>query len=132
MFQTQEWADKFKNSLNNNPNYRESIETWEGAIILLFLAEKIRINEDVRVYMDIYHGEVRGVRFLEKGEEIEHEFVFKAKESVWDDLVQERVIPSKLLMTGKFKIEGDMKIINRSMRPAGYIMKYIKRLLKDW
>jgi putative sterol carrier protein len=132
MFGTQIWADNFKNSLANNPNYIKSIEKWDGTIVLLFIAENNRLKEDVRLYLDIHPGEIRGARFLEEGEEVDNEFTFVANETAWDLLIQDKVKPTKLLMTGKFKIKGNVGKINRHISAAGYIIKYIRRYLKDW
>ncbi|MBD3350306.1 MAG: hypothetical protein GF364_02360 [Candidatus Lokiarchaeota archaeon] len=129
---TQEWADAFKDCLNNNPNYKKSAETWEGALILIFKAEDVRLKEDVRLWMDLYHGECRAARFLEPGEEIEHEFEISAKETFWHDLINDKEDPSRAMMSGKIKLKGNMTKLMRYPKAAAYIIKYMKRLLSDW
>lgn len=129
---TQEWADAFQGFLNKNPNYKKSAETWEGALILIFKSEKVRIQEDVRLYLDLWHGECRGARFLKSGEEVEHEYEIIAKETFWHDLVTGKADPSKALMSGKIQMKGNTTKLMRYPLAAAYIIKYLTRLLQDW
>ncbi|MHA1340421.1 MAG: SCP2 sterol-binding domain-containing protein [Promethearchaeota archaeon] len=129
---TQEWADAFKNYLNKNPNYKKSASTWEGALILVFKAENIKLTEDVRLYLDLYHGECREARFLKPGEEIEHEYEIISTESYWNALAKGKADPSKALMSGKIKIKGNINKLMRYPKAAAYILKYMRRLLEDW
>ncbi|MHA1370725.1 MAG: SCP2 sterol-binding domain-containing protein [Promethearchaeota archaeon] len=131
-FNTQEWADEFKKCLNNNPNYKKSASTWEGALVLEFKSEGIMIKDDVRLWLDLWYGECRNARFLSKNEEKKHRYLISAKESTWNDLVTGKLEPTKAMMTGLFKISGNVGKIMRYPRAAGYIIKYLKRLLVDW
>jgi putative sterol carrier protein len=92
---TQEWADAFQSFLNKNPNYKKSAETWEGALILIFKAENVRLQEDVRLYLDLWHGECRSARFLKNGEEIAHEYEIIAKEQTKNSISIEKMNLSK-------------------------------------
>lgn len=131
-FKTQEWADEFASCLNHNPNYKKSAETWEGALILGFKAENVRLEDDVHLYLDLWHGECRDARFLNEGEEVEHEYSISAKETTWYALVSDELKPQTALMSGKFKVKGNMAKLMRFPKAAAYIIKYMRRLLKDW
>ena len=131
-FNTQEWADAFKNFLNKNPNYKKSAETWEGALILEFKAENVKMKENARLYLDLYHGECRSAKFLNPNEDIEHEFEISAPETYWNDLAKGKVDPSKALMSGKIKIKGNISKLMKYPKAAAYILKYLKRLLENW
>lgn len=128
-FATQEFADLFKNSLNSNPNYKKSAAKWEGELILIFKAENKHLKEDVRLWLDLYHGECRAARFLLNDEQAPHEFTISAKESAWNDLIRGKIDGNKALLTGKFKIRGNLSKLMRYPRAAGYIIKYLKRHL---
>ena len=131
-FLTQEWADELAACLNRNPNYKKSAKTWEGALILEFKAENARLEKDAYLLLDLWHGECRGARFLDEGEEAEHEFTISAKETDWHDLVTGKQDPSKALMTGKYKVKGNLGKLMRFPKAAAYVLKYLKRLLEDW
>ncbi|MHA1683551.1 MAG: SCP2 sterol-binding domain-containing protein [Promethearchaeota archaeon] len=131
-FQTMEWADEFKACLNRNPNYKKSAETWEGALVLEFKAESIRLRDDVRLWLDLHHGRCRNALFLKPGEDRDHEYMISSKESTWYLLVSGELEPSRALMTGKFKVTGNIGKLMKYPRAAGYIIKYLKRLLAGW
>lgn len=131
-FQTQEWANAFMDSLNKNPNYKDSAKTWEGALVLIFTAEKVHLQEDVRLWLDLWHGECRSAKFMTKNDTIEYKYTITAKESIWNDLITDKLDGSKALMSGKFKISGNAAMLMRYPKAAAYIIKYLKRLLTSW
>ncbi|MEX2683332.1 MAG: SCP2 sterol-binding domain-containing protein [Candidatus Sigynarchaeota archaeon] len=131
-FETQAWADEFAKCLNNNPNYEKSAKTWEGALVLVFKAEGKKITKDVKLWLDLWHGKCRSAKFLKDGDDTPHEFAITAPESAWHGLVTGEIDPTRAMMTGRFKIEGAMNKLMRYPLAAGYILKYLKRLLKDW
>lgn len=118
--------------LNGNPNYAKSAATWEGALVLEFLAGGEILTTDVRLWLDLHHGTCRDARFLQDGEDIPHEFVISAPEAAWRGVLSGTVDPTRALMGGKFKISGNVGKLMRFPLAAGYIIKYLKRLLPDW
>jgi putative sterol carrier protein len=131
-FGTQEWAYQLKTSLNKNPNYKDSAKTWEGALVLEFLAEGKKLHNDAWVWLDLWHGECRIAKFLTKRDEEPAPFFITAKESVWHGLGTGAINPQTALGAGKFKIQGEMAKLMRFPKAAAYILKYLNRLLKNW
>ncbi|GAB4308901.1 MAG: SCP2 sterol-binding domain-containing protein [Promethearchaeota archaeon] len=131
-FLTQEWADAFAAALNGNPNYAKSAEKWEGDIVIEFTPDGHELEVPARFWADIWHGKVRAARFLEPGEQLAAKFSISSSEGAWRDLVNGKLDPNQALMTGKFKIGGDVGQLMRFTLAAAYILKYLRRLLKDW
>ncbi|HME51866.1 MAG TPA: SCP2 sterol-binding domain-containing protein [Candidatus Lokiarchaeia archaeon] len=131
-FQTQEWADEYARCLNDNPNYEKSAKTWEGPLVLEFTAESIKLETTVRLWLDLWHGKCREARFLQDDEEALIEYTISAPESMWAALVKDELDPTKALMSGKFKIKGNMSKLMRFPLAAGYLIKYLKRMLPEW
>ena len=131
-FLKQEWADEYARCLNNNPNYKKSAKTWEGALVLEFAAESIKLETTARLWLDLWHGKCREARFLQDGEEAPIEYTISAPESTWAALVRGDLDPSRAMMSGKFKISGNTSKLMRFPLAAAYIIKYMKRLLADW
>ncbi len=131
-FETQAWADEFGSLLNKNPNYEKSAKTWEGPLLLVFKAEGKKIKKDVRLWLDLWHGKCRSAKFLGDDDKTPFEFAITAPESAWYGLVTGEIDPTRAMMSGRFKIEGAMNKLMRYPLAAGYIIKYMKRLLQDW
>jgi putative sterol carrier protein len=131
-FGSEEWAGQLKNYLNNNPNYVDSAKSWEGALVLEFLSEGIKLEQDVYIWLDLWHGECRDVKFMSARDELETAYYITATESMWAGLVSGTINPQTALMAGKFKMSGDMGKLMRYPKSAGYIIKYLKRLLENW
>ncbi|HMF31275.1 MAG TPA: SCP2 sterol-binding domain-containing protein, partial [Candidatus Lokiarchaeia archaeon] len=71
-------------------------------------------------------------KFLASRDELETAYYITAKESVWADLIAGNFKPQEALMTGKFKMSGDIGKLMRFPKAAGYIIKYLARLLQNW
>jgi putative sterol carrier protein len=133
-FLTQEWADEFARCLNNNPNYEKSAKMWEGPLVLEFVAdnESQRLQETARLWLDLWHGKCRSAKFLEEGEEAQIDYTISASESMWAALVAGELDPTRAMMSGQFTISGNTGKLMRYPLAAGYIIKYLKRLLAEW
>ena len=117
-FGSQEWVEAYMELLNTNPAYEEAAKTWEGDFIFV-----IRDNEGTirrELYLDLWHGKAR------KGWEItdfenpgvEAEFIYDGKEDSWKGLLAKKIHPIQGLMTGKFKLTGNMPKVMRAVKAA--------------
>ena len=84
------------------------------------------------MFLDLYHGECRDAKFIKDSDDEPHEFQILATEEDWHDLMTGKIEESKALMSGKFKITGNISKLMRFPKAAAYIIKYLKKLLKDW
>jgi putative sterol carrier protein len=130
-FATQACADEFSRCLNDNPNYENSAKTWEGPLVLEFVAESARLQTDVRLWLDLWLGKCRSAKLLENGEEAQIDYTISAPESMWAALIVGDD-PTRLLMSGKFKISDNTGKLMRFPLAAGFIIKYLERLLAEW
>ena len=128
----QEIAKKVMQDLNNNPRYKDNALTWEGELHLEFLPSNGKLEKPLYLWLDLYHGECRDAEFVEDSESKPYEYVISANEDTWRDLFHDKIDPSRAMMTGKFKIKGNMAKLMRYPKAAAYILKYLKRYLKEW
>ncbi len=131
-FQTKEWASEFMRCLNNNPNYEKSAKTWEGALALEFKADGSTQPADIRLWLDLWHGKCRDAAFLGETETRLVEYTISAPETTWRALLSGEIDPTRAMVSGKFKISGNTSKLMRYPLAAGYIIKYLKRLLTEW
>lgn len=116
-FPSEEWINLFMEALNVNKNYEEAAATWEGDFLFIIEPDDA-LKESSTLYVDLWHGKCRGVAFLEPGEEKKAAFVYSGPYSNWKKLINKQIDPIQGLLTGKFKLQGDMVKVLRAVRAA--------------
>jgi putative sterol carrier protein len=108
---------QYMETLSNNQAYKEAASWWEGDFV--FVVEPSgKLDHEIRLYIDLWHGDVRGGRVLEPGEEQKAEFIWSG---TWDNyilILTKKVDPIQGLMQGKFKLVGNMAKIMRATKAA--------------
>jgi len=118
LFPSEEWIEKYVIALNNNPRYEDAAKTWEGDFVFQIDADGETIPEDVRFYIDLWHGKCRSAKMA--GPKDTAEFVYSGPLKNWKLLFEGKIDPIKGIMARKFKLEGDM----------GKVMRYTKAALE--
>ncbi len=118
VFPSDEWIEKYVDALNKNARYEDAAKTWEGDFVFQIDADGKTIPEDVRFYLDLWHGKCRSARMA--GPEDTAEFVYAGPLSNWKLLFDGKIDPIKGIMARKFKLTGDM----------GKVMRYTKAALE--
>lgn len=127
-FGTPEWAEAYKEAINNNPNYKEAAgpegfppNGWEGDF--LFVVEPAgNLDHEIRMFVGLYHGECTGVRILKEGEEAHTEFEYSGPYDAWELVLKKELDPIRGLLAGKFKVKGDMAKILKATRAASELV----------
>jgi len=112
-FMSAKWAAQYCKVLNASQAYAKAGETWEGAFI--FEAE----YEDgtvVRLYMDLWHGKCRGTK--EVGPDDTAPFIMSGPYENWKAVAEKELDPIRGLLSGKFKLQGDMAVVMRHTKAA--------------
>ncbi|MHA1752589.1 MAG: SCP2 sterol-binding domain-containing protein [Candidatus Helarchaeota archaeon] len=113
-FGSEEWGKQFCQKLNESEAYNKAAETWEGDFV--FVMEFEDGTKEVRLYVDLWHGKCRGTAIV--GSDKEAEFIMSGSYSNWVKVAKKELDPIQGLMTGKFKLEGDMAKIMRATKAA--------------
>jgi len=133
-FGTQEWAEAFKDAVNNNPNYKEAASWWEGDFIFV-IQPSGNLDKELKMFIGLYHGDCTGVKALDEGEEFDTlppnspprplgegkigvEFVFSGAYDNWVKVLKKELDPIQGLMAGKFKLVGNMAKVMRATKAA--------------
>lgn len=116
-FPSEEWIEIFMQELNANNNYEEAAKTWEGDFLFL-IEPDADLKESATFYVDLWHGKCRGVAFLKPGEEKQAAFVYSGPYGNWKKLINKQIDPIQGLLTGKFRLKGDMVKVLRAVRAA--------------
>jgi putative sterol carrier protein len=116
-FPSEEWINVFMQTLNANKNYEDAAKTWEGDFLFLIEPDG-SVSEPSTFYVDLWHGKCRGVGLLKPGEEKNAAFVYSGPYGNWKRLINKEIDPIQGLLTGKFKLKGDMVKVLRAVRAA--------------
>ena len=123
-FGTPEWASAYVKALNDNENYRDAAgpsgfppDGWEGDF--LFVIEPSgNLDHEIRMFVGLYHGECTGASILGEGEEKDTEYIFSGKYDAWEQVLKKELDPIRGMLSGKFKLQGDMAKVLKATRAA--------------
>jgi len=116
-FPSEEWAKLFMEQLNANKKYEDAAKSWEGDFLFVVNPDA-ELKEPASLYMDLWHGKCRSVALLKPGEEKKTAYVYAGPYGNWKKLINKQIDPIQGLLTGKFKLQGDMGKVLRAIRAA--------------
>ena len=116
-FPSEEWINLFMETLNANKNYEDAAKTWEGDFLFLIEPDG-SMSEPTTLYLDLWHGKCRSAAMLKPGEQKNAAFVYSGPYGNWKRLINKEIDPIQGLLTGKFKLKGDMVKVLRAVRAA--------------
>jgi putative sterol carrier protein len=114
-FLTGEWAKLYCKALNDSAAYEAAGKGWVGDF--LFIAE----HEDgsiIKLWIDLNDGKCRGTAEIKADEEKEAAFIMSGPYANWKLVAEKKLDPIQGLMTGKFKLKGDMAMVMRYTKAA--------------
>ena len=122
-FPTDPWFQEFIDQINGSPEYREAAADWEGDIAFLVEAEPDNgVPADVWGYLDLWHGACRGGGVVDAERGQTAAYVIRAPYSRWKEVVQGDLDPTRAMMQGKLKVQGDLVTIVRYVRAANELV----------
>ncbi|MHA1732576.1 MAG: SCP2 sterol-binding domain-containing protein [Promethearchaeota archaeon] len=122
-----EWAEKYMDMLNNDPDYEKAAQNWEGDMLFVIRADGNNTPIDLGVWLDLWHGKCRGYKFWMQGMPLEAEYVFEGPETNWLAMVDGKIDPIQGLMTGKFKLQGNMSAVMRAVAAAQILVETLQK-----
>ena len=99
---SQEWADIFRDRLNQNESYATSAATWKWSVVLQCKSDN---EQNHAVFLDLWHGSCREAHHIESNGKIERaDYLIRASETTWYQLHVGKIKPIPALMQGKLKL----------------------------
>ncbi len=114
-FMTDAWAKEYCKALNNSKAYEQAGKGWKGDF--QFVAE-YEGGKVVKLYIDLLDGKCRKAHEIKGGPEMQTAFVMSGPYANWKLVAEKKLDPIQGLMTGKFKLKGDMAMIMRYTKAA--------------
>lgn len=119
IFPDQTWLDGFVEALNSSDKYANAAKKWEKDFIFEIKADGA-LENDVAIYLDLWHGACRSARILGEGEPLEADFVMTAPYSNFVRVLQGKLDPMQAMLTRKLSVKGSM----------GYMMRNVPTVLE--
>jgi putative sterol carrier protein len=130
-FLTQEWADLYKEAINNNKAYEEAAKTWEGDFYFITEAGG-PVKETLYQYIDLYHGKCRKVEMVKDPSKYKPEFTISAPYSIWKRMATKQLDSTKALITRQAKLTGNMAKIMRYVKAANELTNSTTQVPTEW
>lgn len=134
LFGTKEWVEEYIEKLNKNEAYAEAASWWEGDF-LFSIRPDAELDHPLFFWIDLYHGKARDGRALDDPDAEEGKnaaFKFEGPYSNYKKLVEGTLDPIQGLMTGKFKLQGDMAKVMRAVKAAQELVRTITLTETEW
>ena len=116
-FATDAWIKRLGEECNKSMVYREAARDWEGDLYFVVEAEG-RLEKNVYMYLDIYHGECRQAFVPEDYTALNPEFWISGSLSAWREVTEKKMDPLKALLTRKLSLKGSMTKMMRVSKAA--------------
>ena len=117
MFPSEEWIKLFKDAVNSNVAYEDAAKTWEGDFLFVVQPDS-NLQQQAVFYVDLWHGKCRDSAMLGPDETRQTAFIYEGPYGNWIKLINKELDPIQSLLTGKFKLKGDMLKVLRAVRAA--------------
>jgi putative sterol carrier protein len=122
-FPSEEWLKEFVDRVNGSESYKEAAATWEGDVCFVFEAEPDKgVPEDIYGWLDLWHGECREGKLVDREEGEKASFVIRAPYSRWKEVMKRELDPVKGMMQGKLKLKGDLPTIVRYVKASNELV----------
>ncbi len=120
---TPEWVLTYQRIIQNDAEYKEAAKTWEGTVVIHILPEpSAGMDDDVYLFMDLWHGDCRFVRIVPKEVGESADYVITGEFSRWKAVMAKELDTIKGMMQGKLKLKGDLPTIVRAVKASARLV----------
>lgn len=130
-FPSDAWIKAAMTEVNNSPSYRDAAQSWEGDILFVVTAVPDS-RKEVRLYMDLWHGECRQAYEVNDPASLASEFVITAPMPVWRKVLDGKLDPIRGLVSRQLKLQGNMMKIMKAPRAAVELVNSCAKVDTAW
>ncbi|MFZ8803496.1 MAG: SCP2 sterol-binding domain-containing protein [Candidatus Calescibacterium sp.] len=128
-FPSPEWVAKYREELNAGP-WKESGKGWTYGPISFVVKkdEKLGINEDIYLWLDIDKGFCKEAKIVSKEEGEKAPFVIYGDYARWKQIINGELEPIKALAQGKLQLKGNLATIVKFVKAAEDMVKTAQKV----
>ena len=123
---TEEWARKWKQSINNSADYKRKGKSWNAPLILKFnpVPEHLQKEEAIGFFLSLKYGECTELRFARISDTDISDVILTADEETWIRLIEEKKDPTSAIMKGRLKLEkGSLLLLSTQKKAATSLLE---------
>jgi len=136
IFPSDDWADAYRDALNENPAYAEAGKDWtHGAVAMVVKADAaLGIDTDMAVLLDVDSGRCRAASYLDGDAAREQgAFVLEGTYARWATLIKQGDDPIKTLMQGKLKMtKGHLPTLIRYVESSKQLLASAQNVATEY
>jgi putative sterol carrier protein len=130
---TDEWADQFKDEVNKSSVYKAAAKGWKWTVGLVVEAEPDKNFPEAKgLVMDLFDGDVRGIKVGSAANAQTCDFVITAPYSRWKQVSKLELDATKGMLQGKLKLKGDLPTIVRYTKASQELTLCTSRIPTVW
>ncbi|MBI3913510.1 MAG: SCP2 sterol-binding domain-containing protein [Chloroflexi bacterium] len=130
-FGSDEWIKALRNELNQSAAYADAAKDWEGDFYFVIEPEGAQ-TEPVYLYMDLWHGKCRDAFLVPDRAAKNPAFEMAGLYPKWKKVVSGQLDPIQGLMTGQFKLKGNLVQVMKNVRAATELVKACTRVSTEF
>jgi putative sterol carrier protein len=130
-FPTDEWIKAAMIEVNNSADYKDAAQSWEGDIVFVVTAVP-GAQKEVRLYMDLWHGECRKAYEVVDVSSQPSEFVIAAPLPVWRKVLDGKLDPIRGLVSRQLKMKGNMMKVLKAPKAAVELVNACTQVETEW
>lgn len=116
---TPEWVATFEKMVQEDEEYKKVAKTWEGSVVIHILANPANgIDDDLYLFMDLWHGDCRFAKLVPKEIGANADFVLTGEMERWQSVMKKELDVTKAMMQGKVKLKGSLPTIVRYVKAS--------------
>jgi putative sterol carrier protein len=128
-----EWAQAFKDEVNQSDAYKQAGKGWRWSVGLVVEAEPDKNFPESRgIVMDLYEGEARDVKVGTADAAAACDFVITAPYSRWKQVATKELDATRGMLQGKLKLKGDLPTIVRYTKASQELTEATTRVPVEW
>jgi putative sterol carrier protein len=127
---TDEWAQAWKDALNESAAYEKAAKTWEWPLVLVMEADPDEnVPADRAVYVDLYHGKCRAARTASPEDVAAAPYVITADPYTWREVMEGTLESISGIMRGRLVLtRGNMVVLARYVQAATELVHAATRI----
>lgn len=130
VFPSREWLQTFEEKLNSDAHYAQVANKWEGDMYFIIEPEG-NLKERMVMYLDLWHGQCRGVEIVDDISKHTPAFTLKAGYSNFAKVLTGELDPMQAMLTRKLDVKGNMALMMRSVPTVLDFVRCAKEITKE-